>query len=290
MSISDSLSIGPFSIPLFLIVSALIFFFSFLIGTISLKGDKANRRIFSDLLFTAVLPFLLGWKFSLVLTDSRDVFINPMLLLYGSGGILNVLIAALISGLWIAFRWRKKASHKSVNKAMRWALSTIIVLTLAASGWIMLQSNNCTQREILPIVVFYDENGEPWDISMAAGSPAVLNFWASWCPPCRAEMPMLERIQADPRFKNTTFYAINAVRTEKNPQDGKKWLESNNLNIPLLYDNTGQGMLLYSISGLPTTIVIDSEGRIVETKTGAVSRSWLIGAIRKAGRKNQLRE
>lgn len=93
---------------------------------------------------------------------------------------------------------------------------------------------------------------------------------------------MLERLQDDPRFSSVTFYAVNAVRTEKHPDDGLEWLKSNGIDLPLMYDRSGEAMNIYQISGLPNTIVLDAEGFVVERKTGTVSRSWLIGAIRKA--------
>ncbi|RKX89394.1 MAG: hypothetical protein DRP70_03845 [Spirochaetes bacterium] len=281
MSLTDSVSLGPLSIPVILLLSILIAAAAFFAGSFFIKGGKTNRRIFSDLLFAPVLPFLLVWKLSLLITDARDVFINPGLLLYSSGGLLNILIGVTAGGLWLSYRWKKAKSPGNVNRAMIWAMGTALVLSLAVAGYTMLSGAEIKQKEKLPVVVFSDEKGVAWDISESAGSIVVLNFWASWCPPCRAEMPMLERLQSDPKFKNVVFYAVNASRTEKNSGDGSAWIESNGIELPLLFDDTGQGMNAYRITGLPTTIVTDSEGRVIERKTGAVSRSWLLSAIRK---------
>ncbi len=282
MSLNDSISLGPISIPFIFLSIAIVTAAAYIAGVLPIRGDRENRRIFGDLLFTPILPFLIGWKLSLIITDGRDVFINPLLLLYSSGGIINILIGTLISGTWLAVRWRKQKPAVTVNKAMIRALGTAVFLTLLIGIGTSFPGRNTAVREKLPVVEFIDESGESWDISMASGSPVVLNFWASWCPPCRAEMPMLERLQDDPRFSSVTFYAVNAVRTEKHPDDGLEWLKSNGIDLPLMYDRSGEAMNIYQISGLPTTIVLDAEGFVVERKTGTVSRSWLIGAIRKA--------
>lgn len=284
MSLSDSIPFGPISLPLVLLPAVIIAAAAYIAGALPIRGDRENRRIFFDLLFTPILPFLIGWKLSLIITDGRDVFINPMLLLYGSGGIINILIGTLISGIWLAIRWRKLKTSITVNKAMLRALGTAVFLTLFIGIGTSFPGRNPAEREKLSVVEFFDGHGESWNISMASGYPIVLNFWASWCPPCRAEMPMLARLQDDPRFDGVIFYAVNAVRSEKHPDDALDWLESNGIDLPLMYDTSGEAMSLYQISGLPTTMVLDSEGLVVERKTGAVSRSWLIGAIRKAGR------
>ncbi|MCK5736976.1 MAG: TlpA family protein disulfide reductase [Spirochaetaceae bacterium] len=282
MELSDSISIGPLTIPLILIISVIIAAAAYLAGSIRLKDDKENRKIFSDLLFSPILPFLISWKLSLLFTDGLDVLKNPLLLLYSQGGWINILIAVFIACLWLTYRWKKAQPANIVNRSMIRALLTILVLSLCTSGYALLTAEKGEDRFNLPIAEFSEKDGTLWDISDARGSIVVLNFWASWCPPCRAEMPMLERLQTNPGFKNVVFYAVNASGTEKNPEDGLEWMNSNSIDLPLLFDTSSQGMSLYEISGLPTTIIIDAQGRIVDRKTGAVSRSWLLAAVRKA--------
>jgi len=282
MSLSDSISIGPAAVPFILIIVAVIAAGAYFTGSLILRGDKEQKRYFSDLLFAPVLPFLLSWKLSMLLTDSRDVFANLRLLLYSSGGIVNILLGILAAGIWFLYIWMKRKPPGIVNKALAGALITILVLSLTAAGYIHLTNRDNTIRSQLPIVDFTGEEGTSWNISDAEGKTVVLNFWASWCPPCKAEMPMLVRLQQDPGLKNVVFFAVNAAVSEKRPDDGADWIDSNGIVLPLLFDNTGRGMQLYEISALPTTIIVDGEGRVVEKKTGAVSRSWILSAIRKA--------
>jgi len=284
MRLTETIDIGPVTLPLLLIIMILSLTAAYVAGASSLMKDRENRRVFSDLISSPLLPFLLTWKLSLLITDSRDVFRNPALLLYGSGGIVNILAGVLIGGIYLGIRWKRERPAPIVRRSLRRALITLGVAALSTLGYSILSGNSPSQRSILTPVVFHDEYGAARDISDDRGKVVVLNFWASWCPPCRAEMPMLAALQNDPEFSGIVFYAVNAVRSEKNPEAGIQWLKSSSLNLPLLFDTSGKGMLLYDITGLPTTLVIDSRGMLVERKTGTVSRSWISKAVRKAER------
>ena len=284
MLLTDSISIGPLTVPLVLIIGIFTAAAAWLSGYILLRKDGKNRRIFSDILFSPILPFLLGWKLSLIITDSADVIANPVTLLYSSGGAINLLIGTAAACIWLVYRWKIKSRSREFNRAMAAALSTVLLIIIAFTVYARITSGDATQRTKLTPVDFSRENGSDWNVSEASGKVVVLNFWASWCPPCRAEMPMLERLQQDTVFKDVIFYAVNAQISEKNPDDGILWLQSSGIELPILFDSSGQGMNLYEITGLPTTIVLDRQGGIVERKTGAVSRTWLIDAVRKAER------
>ncbi len=135
---------------------------------------------------------------------------------------------------------------------------------------------------------FTSPDGTVWNTGMAAGRPLILNFWASWCPPCRAEMPMLSALfskeTAEGIFADTVFYAVNMTSLEKKPDDGIQWLQSEELSMPLLLDVNGTAQRVYGVSSLPTTIIFDAEGREISRKTGTVSRGMLKSALHRAGR------
>jgi len=284
MSLSDSISFGPVAVPVILIIFLTVAAGAYFTGSFILNREKNLKRLFSDLLFSPILPFLLSWKLSLLITDSRDVITNPRLILYSSGSLMNIVIGILVAAIWFLYSWRKKRPPEVVNKALAGAMITILALSLTVAGYLHFTNRDDIQRTQLPIVDFKSTDGKSWNISDAEGQTVILNFWASWCPPCKAEMPMLERLQQDPGLNDVVFFAVNAAVSEKKPDDGVNWMDSNGIVLPLLLDITGRGMQLYGISALPTTIIIDRDGQLVDKKTGAVSRSWILSAVRKSAK------
>lgn len=107
--------------------------------------------------------------------------------------------------------------------------------------------------------------GKTANISELKGKVVFINFWASWCPPCRAEMPSIaalyQKLQEDKRF---VFLLMNE---DDDPQKAMDYLKKNNFNLPI-YKRAGQVPSAIFSGTLPTTIVINREGRIVLKKAG----------------------
>ena len=99
----------------------------------------------------------------------------------------------------------------------------------------------------------------------------VLNFWASWCPPCRAEMPDMEAFyQADQ--DKVAFYAINL---EEPKEKAASFIQGQGYTFPLLFDVNGEVGHLFKVRDIPTTIVVDAKGVIRFRKSGATTRAEL---------------
>ena len=100
------------------------------------------------------------------------------------------------------------------------------------------------------------------------GEPALLNVWASWCPPCLAELPLLISVTDEVRI-----YGLNY---KDKREDAVKWLERNgNAFIKSGHDPEGEAARKFGIYGVPETFVIDRNGRIVHRHTGPISvREW----------------
>lgn len=255
---------------------------SWLAGRLPLRGDKDGGRVFSDLFTTPLLPFLLGWKFSLFITDGKDVLVRPSMLLYSTGETTNFLIGLLIGFGWLAYKMIRHQPRKELMAAMArsWGLFIILALGLV----FVFRPSLSQERPEMPPITLMKENGDRWVSTEAYGHPLVLNFWASWCPPCRAEMPMLEGFAQGEKLGDASFWAVNAVNTEKSVRAGRDWLTENDMTVPMLLDASGHASHAYGVSALPTTVVLDAQGRLVARKTGAISRSWLIRALKESRR------
>jgi len=282
-SFSDVLVIGPFSLPVFaaaVIITGLVAFFA---GIYFLKGEKEKKKIFTEVFFSPVLPLFLGWKLSILLTDFQDVISNPKLLLYSSGSMINILIGVILASGWLSYKWIKLQTDSRINKAIILSLSIIALFFLVSNISFLPEENSSETQEKISSLELYGNDGKTKLIpDLSSGKVTVINFWASWCPPCRAEMPVLQRMYDNGYFKDINFYAVNAAYSEKHKNDGTGWLEKNNFSIPVLYDYSGRAAADCGIKSLPTTIVIDKNGNVVSIKTGSVSKTWLKVSINKA--------
>lgn len=89
------------------------------------------------------------------------------------------------------------------------------------------------------------------------GEVVMLNFWASWCGPCRQEMPLMNDIFA--KYEDLGF-TILAVNVDENQADADRFLEAVPVDFPVLYDATSKVSEMYSVDAMPTTVMIDRDG------------------------------
>ncbi|WP_222268318.1 TlpA family protein disulfide reductase [Modestobacter marinus] len=117
--------------------------------------------------------------------------------------------------------------------------------------------------------------GEEFTSSSLAGDIAVLNFWGSWCPPCRVETPQFQEVYAEVADDGVQFLGLNVKDTE---QLAKAFLESKAITFPSLYDPKGEVALAfrdYPATAIPSTIVLDRENRVAAVYTGEVRQDDL---------------
>jgi len=107
---------------------------------------------------------------------------------------------------------------------------------------------------------------EPQRLSQLRGQVVVLNFWATWCAPCRAEMPLLQAVHDDLADDGL---AILAVDVAEDPVIAASFMSSMGLTLPLLFDPSGEVSDRYRISSLPVTYMVDAEGRLRTVMRGA---------------------
>ncbi|MFO7571045.1 MAG: TlpA disulfide reductase family protein [Gaiellaceae bacterium] len=112
-----------------------------------------------------------------------------------------------------------------------------------------------------------DESGE-LTLSSLRGKAVVLNFWASWCIPCKEEAPYLERVWRENRNRDVVVVGLDAKDFRR---DARAFAERFDLTFPLVYDGPGDTLAGFGVTGFPETFVLDREGRVVEVLAGAVN-------------------
>ncbi len=116
------------------------------------------------------------------------------------------------------------------------------------------------------------------EISLAdyRGRPVVLNFWASWCPPCRAEAPQLERVWQAYRDRGVVFLGVDIRDSEV---DARVYLREFGVTYANLRDPSNAIAVGYGVSGIPATFFIDREGRVASRWLGPVSEQQIAARV-----------
>ncbi len=108
------------------------------------------------------------------------------------------------------------------------------------------------------------------------GKPVVINFWASWCPPCRIEAPLIERTWRAYKNRDLIFLGVN-IQDRK--QDALNYIREFAITYPNGPDPTGEISIDYGVSGLPVTFFVSGDGEVVRRWVGAIEKSVLISSI-----------
>lgn len=159
----------------------------------------------------------------------------------------------------------------------RWNLFSFIVLLLGAS-WIWFSRNPsqtaAADVKALPRAGFNAPDftlntlqDESITLSDLRGQAVVVNLWASWCPPCKAEMPALQRVYEEYSTEGVAILAVNATNQD-DLRAAEKFVKDNGLSFPVLLDIDGNVSRLYGLRSLPTTFFIDPNGKIQEVVVG----------------------
>ncbi len=152
------------------------------------------------------------------------------------------------------------------------------LLLLAGLAWVLISADRtgastggripAPQRGFLaPDFSLLDPKGNKYDLTSLRGKAVVLNVWATWCPPCRAEMPEIEKYYKQHQSQGLVVLAVNATNQDY-PLNIVPFVQEYNLTFPILLDETGQVGRDYQVQSLPSTYFINRDGTIAEVVIG----------------------
>jgi len=116
-----------------------------------------------------------------------------------------------------------------------------------------------------PALAAQDLKGAPQTLAGYRGKLVLLNFWASWCPPCLREMPSLERLRVNMAGRPLEIVALDSAETA---EDVNAYLSRMKLGFPILLDPDGSNTRRWKVFALPTSFLLDAEGRVRYVLTG----------------------
>lgn len=259
--------------------------------------------------FTA---FLLGFVFSFAWTPCVGPLLASILVMISNAnsfknGILLIIFYSvgftlpfIISGFFVSSALNFFKTHKNIVRYTTKVAAILMIfigLFMLYSGIILYMKqdlkvseksktststkNNSEDDSVFaPDFLLYDQNENEWHLKDLRGKTIVLNFWATWCPPCRMEMPDFQKVYDELKNSNNQSVVILGIASpeygqETNVQGIKKFLAQNNYSYPTLMDFDGNISMTYYISAYPTTFIISPEGKVINGALGAISAEQL---------------
>lgn len=260
-----TLTLGPFTLAL----SHLLILASLLLATV--VGGWLGRRSGHNpeaVLFNLLLVALVGARLAFVVAYAEHFREAPWQVLdIRDGGFIawpGVLAALALAG-WLL--WRRPPLRRPLGVAL------LSGLLLWGMGQALMQALERGTR--LPPVALQDRDGRPVRLEDYQGQPLVVNLWATWCPPCRREMPVLA--SAAQRHADVLFLFVNQG---EDAETVRHYLAKEGLSLGhvLLDGGTRLGQRVGS-RALPTTLFFDAEGRQVGSHLGELSQASLVQAL-----------
>jgi len=149
----------------------------------------------------------------------------------------------------------------------------IAVILVAGMAWTAAsrvpagadQATRDRARRATPGIELDTLDGGKFKLADQVGKPVVVNFWATWCPPCRAELPAFEEVYKNNRDKGLVVVGVDVAES---PEAVAKFVSDMGLSYPIALDMDGETTELYRIQGMPTTLFIGRDGQIKDTVIG----------------------
>ncbi|MCO5978093.1 TlpA family protein disulfide reductase [Ideonella oryzae] len=266
---SSSLQIGPFTLPWALLLMVLAV----------LAGNTLGRRVGraqgidpEAQAFRVLLLALLAARLAFV-WPYRGLYLGePWRLIDIRDGGWNAQ-AGLIAG-WIATAWWVQR-HPPLRRPLLASVGAASLVWLVGSGLLLWQRPTDPQ---LPALTLNDLQNQPVALAQFRGQPTVVNLWATWCPPCRREMPVLAAAQS--RYPGVRFVFVNQGESAATVQ---AYLASQGLHLDqVLIDPRSELGARLGQRALPTTLFLDTQGQVVTQRIGELSPATLadkLGAL-----------
>ncbi|NWQ40275.1 TlpA family protein disulfide reductase [Bacillus sp. EB106-08-02-XG196] len=251
------------------------------------QKKEPGKQLF-DLVFNSIFCGFLIWKGSQLLLEPKLMIESPLSLLYFTGGTKGLILGTLGALIYLIFKARKlEITNLMVLQ------STLVFAFAVMSGSFLL---NLFLNEDKPKVntvstktveIGLQEGNKAPDFQLKTlddadvklsdlrGKKVILNFWATWCPPCKAEIPHMRNFYVSSDKSKVEILAINLTTSEKNPKNVKGFVKDRNVTFPVLLDQDGDVGVQYQAITIPTSYLIDSQGIVRKKIVGPMDKDMM---------------
>ena len=258
----DAVSLGPVVLSMERF-SAVLGFVTLVVVAELLARHKAERL--SLWASNAVLVSLLGARLGFVLTHLSVYLADPLSIFYiwqGGFSALSAVAAGLIHTLW---------TFRKERQLLRLTTRPIVAALAVWLGASALGATPTGGATTLPQLELETLTSTAVNLNSFEGQPTVLNLWATWCGPCKREMPLLAEVAAE-----RPDVAFVFVDLRESPQTVANYLESRDLSLSnVLLDRRGEVARAFRTKGTPTSLFFTAEGDLVGRHLGELSRASL---------------
>jgi cytochrome c biogenesis protein CcmG, thiol:disulfide interchange protein DsbE len=165
--------------------------------------------------------------------------------------------------------------NKLTNRKFIWFSAGLLLILAAWTGMTAWLSGDTTQGRIpapqtgftAPEFSLADAQNTPVRLADLRGKAILINLWASWCPPCQAEMPAIQRVYQDFKDKGLVVLGVN-ITAQDDPAKAGQFVHDHGLTFNILFDYKGEVAKLYQMRALPTTIFVGRDGVIRDIVVG----------------------
>ena len=131
------------------------------------------------------------------------------------------------------------------------------------------------KKNTAPDFTVLDKDGNTVRLSEKFGKPIVINFWATWCPPCKQELPDFDKLCKE-YGDRVVFMMVNLTDGYRDTVDGtKRFVSGKGYTFPVYFDTKDNAASAYNVSSIPQTTFIDANGNVYKTRIGAMSEATL---------------
>lgn len=173
-----------------------------------------------------------------------------------------------------------------LNRYLGWLVALMVVVTLASSTFKLRAFHRPGEAKpevgfLAPDFALTDLDGKPVKLSDLRGKVVFLNIWATWCGPCRIEMPEMKRLH-EQQMPDLAIVAVNMTDTERGPQAVREFMDLFGYRFTVPLDQDGSVTRLYRAVSIPTSFFLNGEGVIVAKHIGPMTLSQMESYVKMA--------